>query len=215
MNKTDFFVEVKKFLEISEQQFHKLSNFVNFLEQKNNEINLVSKKAASELWSKHVLDCIYIYKFINKNILSNKKIADFGSGAGFPGIVLAIINEDSNFYLFESISKKCNFLNEVISLLNLKNVVVINQRIENFKSNFHFDIITSRAMSNTEIIFKISKHLITKNSTYFLYKGPSYVLENNENFLWKIKNIYNYKLKNEWETVERFILEIKQDFKSV
>ena len=104
-----------------------------------------------------------------------KKICDFGTGAGFPGMVLAIIFDNSNFTLIESNNKKVTFLGEVKNKLNLKNVEIINTRVEDYGKNNRelFDIVTCRAVSNLNIILELSSSLLKINGEFIPMKANS------------------------------------------
>ena len=124
--------------------------------------------------------------------IKEKKIAlDIGTGAGFPGLILAIAMPDTLWYLVEPLKKRYSFLNYLKILLNLKNVKVIPKRLE--KSNLpKVELITTRAVMPTEKILKIAKPFMDKNATILLYKGSNVLNE-----LKNIKaNILTYKNRN-------------------
>ena len=111
------------------------------------------------------------------NRIKNSKIAvDIGTGAGFPGLILAIAMPDTNWYLVEPLKKRYSFLNYIKTILNLKNVKIIPQRIENANLQ-KADLITSRAVMKTKDILNLAKPIIKKDSTILLYKGSNVIDE--------------------------------------
>ena len=133
MNKDEFVLECKNIgISIDEDILNKLDLYRNLLVEWNNKFNLTTILEEKDVYLKHYYDSLCLSLSTN---LNNKNICDFGTGAGFPGIVLAIIYKDSNFTLIESNNKKCNFLNKVKEELNLKNVTIICDRTENYGKN--------------------------------------------------------------------------------
>ena len=150
----DIFVErIKKELEeinitISNIQAEKFYLYMNDLIEWNEKINLTAITDEKEIITKHFVDSLTAMKYIKEG----NKIVDCGTGAGFPGIPLAIMMEKCEFVLFDSLNKRVNFLNNVISKLGLKNVLAIHSRAEDLaKDNKYrekFDIAISRAVAN-------------------------------------------------------------------
>lgn len=99
------------------------------------------------------------------------RIFDIGSGAGFPAIPLAVAMPESFFVLAEPLAKKSSFLHLVKSELKLENVEVFRGRVESHESDTPFDLITSRAVTQTDVLINISSHLLSENGRYLLYKG--------------------------------------------
>jgi len=115
--------------------------------------------------------------FIDKDI---KTAIDIGTGAGIPGLILAIAMPNTKWYLIEPLQKRYSFLNYAKLKLGLKNIEIIPKRIEQIEP-FKVDLITSRAVKNTQFLIDLSKDFIDKDTIMLLYKG-----ENAEN---EIKNI--------------------------
>jgi 16S rRNA (guanine527-N7)-methyltransferase len=159
----------------------KLENFYDL--HKNAEINLTAIKDKDEFYFKHYLDSIYIFRKFSFNFTT---LIDVGSGGGFPGVVIAIFYSSAEIYLIESIKKKCLFLIDAINKCNIKNVKVINDRVENIK-NLKADIITARAVDSLKNILKYSVQLSHKNTRWIIYKGKKIDDEINEcsNFIKK------------------------------
>ena len=135
-------------VDITEKQVSKFYDYMNLLLEWNEKINLTAITKPDEIVLKHFVDCLTIQKYIE----DNKKIVDIGTGAGFPGVPLAIMNDRCRFTLVDSLNKRINFLNEIKDKLNLRNVSAIHSRAEEFDQNKmyreNFDIAVSRAVAN-------------------------------------------------------------------
>lgn len=156
MNKNDFINELNKIgIILSEYQLNQLDKYYNMLVEYNKNVNLTAITEYNQVLLKHFYDSLTITKAIE---LTNQKVCDIGTGAGFPGIVLKIAYPDLEITLVESLTKRCVFLNEVIKELDLKNIKVVNQRAEEFSQNNieYFDIITSRAVAKLNILLELS-----------------------------------------------------------
>ena len=156
MNKNDFINELNKIgVILSEHQLNQLDKYYNMLVEYNKNINLTAITEYDQVLLKHFYDSLTITKAIE---LTNQKVCDIGTGAGFPGIVLKIAYPNLEITLVESLTKRCVFLNEVIKELDLKNIKVVNQRAEEFSHNNieYFDIITSRAVAKLNILLELS-----------------------------------------------------------
>ncbi len=163
--------------------------FADILLQYNKTHNISGVKNHQEV-IENILDSIYPIKSLN--IENIKTAVDVGSGAGFPGLVLAMYLPMIEFTLFEPILKKSAFLHLAKSRLKLKNVKVVSDRIEKSRY-FPADLITSRAVSDTKMLIKLTKNFITPSSIMLLYKGSDVEYE-----LSGIKNydiIKNKKIK--------------------
>ena len=126
---------------VSRETYEKLCIFYKTLMKWQNSINLISKNSVKNIWERHFLDSAQLYKYV-KDI--NGNILDFGSGAGFPGLVLAIMGK-KNIHLVESDYKKCVFLNEIAMLTDI-NITIHNCKIENLNF-FNVDLVTCRALA--------------------------------------------------------------------
>jgi len=113
-----------------------------------------------------VSDSIYPVKFLPPF----DKALDIGTGAGFPGLILSFAFEDKEFFLVEPIIKRSAFLHLIKSKCNLKNVTIINKRVEEIKP-FKVDLITSRAVTKTSALLELGKNFASKKSVYLFYKG--------------------------------------------
>jgi len=145
----------------------KLDIFINEL-IKWNKIHKITNYTTKESIKKQIKDSLYPLKYI-KDI---KSAIDIGTGAGFPGLILAINMPNTKWYLVEPIKKKYSFLNYIKTILNLNNVTIIPKRLE--ESNINpVELITTRAVMPTKDIIKISKPFLKKDGIILLYKGSN------------------------------------------
>tara|TARA_B100000524_G_scaffold334448_1_gene223008 strand:- start:54 stop:707 length:654 start_codon:yes stop_codon:yes gene_type:complete len=163
---------------VSRETFAKFCIFHKTLIKWQNSINLVSKDSIKNSWERHFLDSAQLYRFV-KDVKGN--VFDFGSGAGFPGIILAMMGQ-KNVHLVEADYKKCVFLNEIAMLTDIQ-VTIHNCRIEKL-SYLSVDLITSRALAPlsklvnyVEIFLKKSPTKIEKMPKLLFLKGNSYKKE--------------------------------------
>ena len=150
------------------QQFSKLAELYTFW---NAQINVISRKDIEDLYTRHVLHSLGIAKVQPFN--SKAQILDIGTGGGFPGIPLAILFPEANFYLVDSIRKKIKVVNEVVEALGLKNVKAKHMRAEDVKGEF--DFIVSRAVTNMNDFVKWTRKKIVKKKNHELKNGILYL----------------------------------------
>lgn len=166
MTENEFIKECEKInILLTSEQLNKFKTYYNLLKEWNEKFNLTAITEEKRVYLKHFYDSLCLSK-IEK--LNYKEICDFGTGAGFPGVPLAIVYNDSSFTLVESNGKKVKFLTEVINKLDLKNIKIINERVENIVKTYNekFDIVTCRAVSNINIILELSSRLIKINGIF-------------------------------------------------
>lgn len=168
---------MKKFMDtynVSRETFERLKTYEASLHEWQKKFNLVSNASLEDAWNRHFQDSAQLFKFIPK---SAKNIVDFGSGAGFPGMVLAIMAAEKtpylNFFLIESILKKTLYLNEVKKLTGIDNVEIINDRIENIKIP-PVDVITSRAMCSLKELLSYAAKFSSKKTLCIFPKGKKF-----------------------------------------
>lgn len=149
----------------------KFQNYYELLIEWNNKFNLTTITEKEEVIIKHFADSLYGYKYI-KNATS---VIDIGSGAGFPAIPLAIVLENVNFTLVDSLNKRINFLNEVISKLSLKNCKTYHSRAEDFAKNNRnkFDIAIARAVASLPTLLEYLVPLVKVRGKTVCYKALS------------------------------------------
>ncbi|WP_456865240.1 16S rRNA (guanine(527)-N(7))-methyltransferase RsmG [Galbibacter sp. BG1] len=161
----------KYFSSLTEDQITKFSQLEDLYTDWNSKINVISRKDIEELYIRHVLHSLGIAKVQAFN--PGASILDVGTGGGFPGIPLAILFPETNFYLIDAIGKKINVVNEVASALNLQNVKAEQIRAEKVKSQF--DFIVSRAVTNMPDFVKWVKGKVKKESSHELKNGILYL----------------------------------------
>ena len=150
--------EILKYFNVSRETEEKLNCYEQYILKWQKTINLVSNNTLNDIWVRHFCDSMQLIDYIkNPNI----SLLDLGSGAGFPGLVLAIMGI-KEVILVESDLRKSVFLQEVANKLNL-NVKVINKRIEKVPV-FHVDHITARALSSLKELLFYTKDFITENN---------------------------------------------------
>lgn len=158
--------------------------FVKLLQQWGTIHNLSGRLTRDDIYE-NILDSLYPLTFIEKY----ESFADIGTGAGYPGLILAIALRDTKAYLIEPRIKRVSFLNFVKATLKLNNLVVLCNRVEEVK-DLQVDLITSRAVTNTSLLLDITKNIKKPNSSYLFYKGS--MLES------ELENakVNNYKIVN-------------------
>lgn len=161
-------------LRLEFEQFEELDFIIDRLKQYNSHTNLIAPCSDTELVLKHVLDSLAPWKLLRElkqNDFNNKKlqIADVGSGAGFPVLMLALVFKGIRFTMIESKSRKTKFHKEVLQSMEWRHVSSITEDVH--KVNKPFDIITSRAFAKSKKILDSTKSISKKESIFFLYKG--------------------------------------------
>ena len=181
---------LKNDLQFSDLSIKKLQIFHDYLLEYNKKYNLISKSTENSIWYRHILDSAQIMKFLDSKIAIN--IADLGSGAGFPGLVLALQSESNRFHvkLYEKSAVKRDFLNNIKEKLKLENVEVKGDIYEN---NISSSIIICRAFKKLKEIIKISREIIKKPHKIIILKGKNAQTEINNVSLGPK---YSYKLES-------------------
>ena len=156
-------------ISITDEVMNKLSKYKDLLIEWNNKFNLTTIIKDEDIYLKHFYDSLCLVKATD---LNNKSICDFGTGAGFPGMVIAIVF-NSEVTLLESNGKKITFLNEVKKKINLNNVTIINTRAEDYAKNHRevFDIVTCRAVSSLNIILELSVAMLKVGGLFIPMKS--------------------------------------------
>jgi len=152
-------------LSVSQEQEAVLFEYLQLLEKWNKKFNLTAVRDINEMVSVHLLDSLSIVPFIKAG-----RLLDVGTGAGLPGIPLAICFPDTQFTLLDSNGKKIRFCRQAIMELGLKNVKAVQARIESF-DNEAFDQITTRAFTGLENMVAWLSHLLSKKTQLLAMKG--------------------------------------------
>ena len=178
MNFEDFRKEVvekalKIRIELSEHQIEQFYIYMKLLTEWNEKINLTAIIEPKEIILKHFIDSLTI----SSQIQQSRTIADIGSGAGFPGIPLKIVNPEKELVLIDSLSKRVNFLNEVIKKCNINGITAIHARVEeighNSKYRGQFDVTTSRAVAKLNVLLEYMMPLVKLGGKCICLKGPN------------------------------------------
>ena len=168
--------EFVKSLNVSRETLNGFYEYETLLSKWNEKINLVSKNTLVDIWERHFLDSGQIIKHVE---VSGKRWVDVGSGAGFPGLVVALLLRDRkidcDLVVVEKNSKKVFFLNEVIRKLNLS-VEVVNDKIDNLEP-LNADILTARAFSELNNLIEIAFRHRKKEGICLFLKGENYRME--------------------------------------
>jgi 16S rRNA (guanine527-N7)-methyltransferase len=153
-------------LDLDETQLAKLVGHLDLLDDWNSRMNLTAIRDRPSQLTKHLLDSLTVQPF-----LQGERIADVGSGAGFPGIPLAIVEPHRHFTLVESTGKKCRFLEHVRDTLELKNVEVVQSRAESYKPEVRFDSVIARAVGPVADLVKVAGPLVVGGGRLLAMKG--------------------------------------------
>ena len=160
-------------INLEEKQLQNFRKYKELLLEWNEKINLTSITDEDEIILKHFVDSAIIKKFVEEN----EKIADIGTGAGFPGIPLKIINESQEICLIDSLNKRIKFLDEIIASLELKNISAIHSRAEEIGHNkayrAQFDVVTSRAVAKLNVLLEYMMPLVKVGGRCVCLKGPN------------------------------------------
>jgi 16S rRNA (guanine527-N7)-methyltransferase len=174
-------------LRFTNTSIKKLKIFVKRVIDANQEHNLISKSTENDIWHRHILDSAQLVKFIS---FKHGSLADLGTGAGFPGIVLAIFNSNLDFHvkLYEKSPVKLAFLEKIIKELEL-NVQIFDNIYDN---NIESEYIVSRAFKKLDRIIQVSREIAKKPHKLIILKGQNAQEEVNSAFK---NNKYPYKLE--------------------
>jgi 16S rRNA (guanine527-N7)-methyltransferase len=157
---------------VPRETFSPLSDYVALLLKWNSKINLIGPAAESDIWSRHIDDSLQLLPLIPESATS---LADLGSGAGLPGMVIAISRPDLQVTLVEQDQRKAAFLNETKHLLQLSNVSV--EAINITKLNGSYNVITARALASLSQLLSYSKPLMKSDSICLFPKGANHLAE--------------------------------------
>lgn len=181
----------------------KFKLYYNFLIQENEKYNLTNITNEEEAYIKHFYDSIQIENAVNLNSITS--LCDVGSGAGFPSIPLKIVYPHLHITIIEPTLKRCNFLKQLVDLLQLENVVIINDRAENMKElRNSFDIVCARAVATMPILLELCVPMVKVNGLFVSLKGSSFheemLLSKNAIKLLdvEVNKIYEYQLLNNY-----------------
>ena len=169
MNKDKVQLELLNKLKFSQDDLNKLTIFHDELLRFNKKYNLISKSTENDIWNRHILDSAQLIKYIAFE--DGRSLADMGSGAGFPGIVLAIFNKNPKFHvkLYEKSNIKCDFLETIKNKLNLGCHILGRYQDEQIETEY----VVSRAFKQLDEILRISREIIRVNHKLIVLKGKN------------------------------------------
>jgi 16S rRNA (guanine527-N7)-methyltransferase len=151
---------------LDDRQLGQLMELINELAEWNQRFNLTAIDDPVQVVRKHLLDSLSIYHH-----LCGRRIADVGSGAGFPGLPLAVAAPSHEFTLIEATGKKALFLEHARSKLSLANVTIVNLRAEQFKPRERFDSVIARALGKLNDFVRVAGHLVARGGALLAMKG--------------------------------------------
>lgn len=178
MNYEEFSKEIvdkmkKLNINLEEQQVKQFYEYMNLLIEWNEKINLTAIIEPKEIILKHFVDCATISNLISRE----QNVLDIGTGAGFPGIPLKILNRNINVVLVDSLNKRVNYLNEVIRELDLKGIIAIHARAEELARNREhrekYDVLVSRAVANLTTLSEYMLPFLKIKGKCICMKGPN------------------------------------------
>ena len=207
MDKTIQIDTFSRFTQVSRETITSLKKYEDTLIKANNTLNLVGNSTIKDIWTRHFLDSVQVIDFIDKN---DNALVALGSGAGFPGLVLAIVLNDRKIplkiKLIEKSPKKVKFLKEIINKLKL-NVEVLNQNILEQKIKFKNDVFVVRAFKPLKIILELMHNKVENWKKFFIFlgkTGKTELLEASKS--WHIE----YKQRMSVTSSDSFIIEINK-----
>ncbi|WP_296181260.1 16S rRNA (guanine(527)-N(7))-methyltransferase RsmG [uncultured Mobiluncus sp.] len=143
--------------------------YADLLSHEGLEQGLLGPREAGRIWSRHILNCWVLSEFLPEGV----QVADVGSGAGLPGLVLAIGRPDLSLTLIESMTRRCEWLQFCVEELGLDNVRIRNARAEDFRGKQAFSYLTARAVGNLSTLLGWTAPLVKKHGTMLFLKGAS------------------------------------------
>jgi 16S rRNA (guanine527-N7)-methyltransferase len=153
-------------LNLSDQMIDQLMAYLNLIEKWNRVYNLTAIRERDEMIKLHFLDSLSIL-----NHLEMEHVLDVGSGAGFPGIVLAITKPELKVTVMDSVNKKTTFMQQVKSELSLTNLNVVNARVEEYQPTILFDSVITRAFSSVQNMLSMTQHILQKDGAWLAMKS--------------------------------------------
>lgn len=194
-------------IEPTDDIFDKLEKYYSYLVEYNNKVNLTAITDKNDVYIKHFLDCIKYSNLYNKNAI----LCDIGTGAGFPGVVLKIIRPDLKITLVDSLNKRVVFLNNLIKLLDLKDITALHYRAEDaeFKNRYlnSFDYVVARAVAEMPVLTEYCLPYVKVGGHFVAYKGGNGESETNladkciKMLGGRIENLFTYSVLNNERTL--------------
>jgi len=189
MSKIDYLEKLLKEIDLSydKKNLNKFERYKELLIEWNKKINITSIDQEEEIYLKHFIDSVIIKKYVI--IKEGSKTIDIGTGGGFPGIPLKLIDNDMKITLLDSLNKRIKFLDEVVKELNLKDVECVHGRAEDFGKDKNYrekyDYGFSRAVASLNVLLEYVLPFIKKNGLFIAFKGSNFKdeIQDSENAL--------------------------------
>ncbi len=158
-------------------QVQQLAALVGLLAKWNRVYNLTAVRDPCDMVTRHILDSLAVTPY-----LRGSSLLDVGTGAGLPGLPLAIVRPDLHITLLDSSDKKLRFIRQVVAELNLERVTVVHSRMQAYQPAQAFDMVISRAVSSLAELYRMTRHLVRDDGRFLFMKGarPNEELENFE-----------------------------------
>lgn len=173
--KIEEFIEKCKSLniEVTEKKLSQLEIYAKFLQEYNEHTNLTAITNLEDIYLKHFYDSLTLTKVIDLKTCTN--LLDFGTGAGFPGMVLKIFFPDLKVTLLDSNNKKIKFLTILQDKIHVDNLELINTRVENIRNERlnYYDVVTARAVTNMPVLTELAMPLVKINGYFIAMKGSN------------------------------------------
>ena len=196
MTQNDFITKVNELgLEVTDEKLDKLNKYYELLVSFNEKINLTAITLKEEVYLKHFYDSLTLVKIIDFNKYNT--FCDIGTGAGFPSIVIKIFFPHLKVTLIDALNKRIDFLNVVISELQLKEIETIHSRIEDYGKNNRelYDIVTARAVTNLSNLLEFAIPIVKVNKYFIAMKGSNNELDT----ILNASKLLNIKLEDKIE----------------
>ncbi len=154
---------------LNDQQLNQFAKYADLLIEWNQKMNLTAIDSIEEIYEKHFYDCL----LSSFDIDYHGSLADVGSGAGFPGVVLKIVYPQLQLSIIEPLGKRCTFLKVLCETLGLSDVTIINERSEDYARDHRegFDFVTARAVANLSMLVELCGALVAKGGYFIALKG--------------------------------------------
>ena len=199
MDKKDVLLQLTKIFKFRESDIEKLELFHYELLKYNKKYNLISLKTEKDIWNRHILDSAQLVQYIDFE--DKKTLSDMGSGAGFPGVIIALFNNNPKFHvkLYEKSNIKCDFLENIKNKLNIECDIYGRHQDE----EIHSEYIVSRAFKQLSEVLRISREIVKVNHKLIILKG-----KNAENEIKKLHQPleFMYKLEKSITDIDSKIL---------
>ena len=200
-------------INLSKEQYEQFYEYMNLLIEWNEKVNLTAITEPKDIINKHFIDSLTILPYLKEN----NKIIDVGTGAGFPGLPVKIANPSLDITLLDSLNKRINFLEEVISILQLQNIKSVHGRAEEYaKDNREiYDIAVSRAVAELPILLEYLLPFVKVGGKCICMKGPKAMeeIEKSKKALdvlgGKIEKVENIQINGEMDRNIIIIAKIK------